>query len=320
MDKIILYDPSISTLNIGDEIICDSASKYIENIFSDAFYMRISTHLPVSVSYLKRLKNFDLRFVCGTNLLKYDMLKGFRQWDIGLHQAKYIGPAILLGCGWWQYQEKKDLYSKLLFSQILSKDFVHSVRDQYTLLKLKEMGISNAINTGCATMWSFTEDYCRKIPVQKANSAVTTLTDYKKNIQKDGEMLSFLSQNYQNVYLWLQGAGDAQYYQQIRRDEWKNVHLVSPSLKAYDALFEKEDIEYVGTRLHAGIRALQHQKRSLILAVDNRAIEKKKDFNLPVIARDDVASLRSILFQDQHTQIHIPQAEIESYLSQFQNL
>ena len=49
-----------------------------------------------------------------------------------------------------------------------------------------------------------------------------------------------------------------------------------------------ENIDYVGTRLHAGIRALQHKKRTIIIGIDNRAIEKAKDFNLTVIDRKNI--------------------------------
>ena len=39
-----------------------------------------------------------------------------------------------------------------------------------------------------------------------------------------------------------------------------------------DALIQDTECDYIGTRLHGGIRALQHGRRSLILSVDNRAV------------------------------------------------
>jgi polysaccharide pyruvyl transferase WcaK-like protein len=52
---------------------------------------------------------------------------------------------------------------------------------------------------------------------------------------------------------------------------------------------KREDVDCVGTRLHAGIRALQRKRRAIILGVDNRAEEMGHDFDLPVVARGKVA-------------------------------
>ena len=57
------------------------------------------------------------------------------------------------------------------------------------------------------------------------------------------------------------------------------------------------NIEYIGTRLHGGIRALQHGRRTMIIAVDGRAMEKKKDIHLPVVDRNtlDADQLHEII-------------------------
>ena len=317
MEKILLYNPAISTMNTGDEIISDSAVSYIKEMFPRAFYTQISTHLPVSMRYMYYLRDFDYRFVCGTNLLKGNMLLGFRQWDISLLKAPFVGKSILIGCGWWQYQKYVDLYSQALLKAVMSKEYIHSVRDKYTQEKLKNIGIRNVINTGCPTMWRFSEEFCSDIPVEKANTVVTTLTDYNRDIQKDTEMIDFLSKNYESVYLWIQGVNDYSYYEELQKAAWKNIVIVNPGLENYDALLNAEDIEYVGTRLHAGIRALQHKKRTIILAVDNRAIEKKKDFCLPVLPRENIDELKHVTLCKRNTDIHIPKKEIESFLAQF---
>ena len=57
------------------------------------------------------------------------------------------------------------------------------------------------------------------------------------------------------------------------------------------------EFDYVGTRLHAGILALNYRKRTLIIAVDNRAAEMKTDINLPVIARGDLESSKGLYSQ-----------------------
>ena len=56
-----------------------------------------------------------------------------------------------------------------------------------------------------------------------------------------------------------------------------------------------EDSVYVGTRLHCGARFLQQGRNALIIAVDNRAAEIKKDTGLPVVLRNDFETIRSWL-------------------------
>ena len=75
----------------------------------------------------------------------------------------------------------------------------------------------------------------------------------------------------------------------------------------------------MGTRLHAGVRALQHKKRTLILSVDNRANEIAKDTNLPVISRDNLAAIASWINSKYETKIKIPVDNINQWKNQFLN-
>ena len=79
-----------------------------------------------------------------------------------------------------------------------------------------------------------------------------------------------------------------------------------------------ETIFYVGTRLHAGIHALNQKVRTIILAVDNRATEMGKDFNLPVIQRTQVEEKLQIMIQSTwRTKISIPKENIQKWKMQF---
>ena len=64
-----------------------------------------------------------------------------------------------------------------------------------------------------------------------------------------------------------------------------NVIIIPRDLEAYERRLIQGNVDYVGTRLHAGIFALNHKVRSIIVAVDNRAIEIAKDTNLPIVRR-----------------------------------
>lgn len=314
MEKIILYDPAVSSLNMGDHIISDAVKKQIEYILKKSFIVDISTHLPVS-NYLKRLNDATFKFVCGSNLLKGRMDSRFRQWDINLYNAKKVGPVILVGVGWWQYRNNANLYTKLLYKNVLSTEYIHSVRDSYTENQLKSIGINNVVNTSCPTMWNLTESHCKIIPLSKAENVVSTITDYNRDEIKDKMMIEILLNNYNNVYLWMQGYNDYNYFLDLNINN-NRIKIVPPRLEEYDKLFQN-DIDYVGTRLHAGIRALQNNKRTIIIAIDNRAIEKQKDFNIQCITRENMALLSELINSEFSTKINIPVENIKKWKEQF---
>ena len=313
--RIVLFNPALSTLNLGDEIIVDSCMRELSKISSSAQFASLSTPQPMGRVIPSNLKNVDYRFVCGTNLLKAGMLFGFRQWQVSYLDTWFAHNAILLGCGWWQYQEGIDWYSKKLWRKVLSHHELHSVRDEYTLSKLADMGIKNAINTGCPTMWELDSRHCSGVSAVRAESVVTTLTDYNRNEAADNYLLEVLASNYKTVYLWPQGFRDLEYLGQLRAPS--NLVIVEPSLSAYDYLLGTQDIEYIGTRLHGGIRALQKSKRTLIIAVDNRATEKQRDFNLNVVQRSDLSRLEEYIGSISSSTIKINEREIEKFRQKY---
>lgn len=317
MKKVLLYDPSISTLNIGDEIICNSAKNELSSILDDAFVVNVSTHLPISYNYAKLLSNanFDYKFVLGTNLLMGNLFKRFKQWDINFSNASLLGPCILMGAGWWQYNNDPNFCTRKLYQKILSHDALHSVRDDYTACQLEKCGFKNVIVTSCPTMWGFTPEFLSRIKKTKSNNVCTTITDYCKDVNADKKMLSILTSNYNVVYLWLQGIGDFEYYNAIKNNIIMNekIQLLSPTVDAWDRVLSIPDIDYVGTRLHAGIRALQHKKRTIIIAVDNRALEKKKSFNLTVVKRSEIDMLDDLINSEFSTLINLPLFEINKW-------
>lgn len=312
--KIVLYNPAISSLNMGDHIIFDGAYRQLEDILNSAFIVEISTHLPVS-GYLRHTKDFDYKFVCGSNLLRGKMNRLFRQWDINIFNAENIGPCVLVGAGWWQYGDEPNYYTKKLYKKVLTSDLYHSVRDSYTEIQMKKMGFDNVINTGCPTMWDLTKEHCLGIPNDKSEDVVCTITDYNRDLIRDKKMLEILCNDYKNVYLWIQGTKDYEYFKELNYNNDK-IQLVLPNLKSYDAILEK-NIDYVGTRLHAGIRALQKGRRTIIIAIDNRAIEKEKDFNLKCISRDKIEELSNLINSSFSTEINIPIENIKRWKNQF---
>jgi len=310
-----LFDTGVASSNLGDEIIMDAVRKHLRALFPTAFFVHVPTHDIIGEASLNIVRHSDYTFVGGTNLLSSNMDK-YNQWKIGKHERKYLRGAVLLGVGWWQYQSAPNNYTAKLLRSVLHPELLHSVRDGYTAQKLAEAGITNVINTSCVTMWDLTPGHCDLIPPAKAEKVVTTLTDYKKDPAADRAFLELLGRSYSKVFLWLQGTGDHAYASSLSLPP--NVEFVVPSVDAFDDLLRSPlSLDYVGTRLHAGIRALSHKRRTLILAVDNRALEMGRDFDLPVVDRTDIAGIRRHIGEARKTSLNVPFDKIAEWKRQF---
>lgn len=312
--KIVEFRPSISSENVGDYVIQDYIDKMVNEVFGQSIVISMPTRSRLTKANYRHLDCCDYAFVCGTNLIASNMRKR-KQWNLSIVDGFKMHDVILLGVGWWQYQHAPDSYTKWLFGHILSKKYLHSVRDSYTEQMLRRAGIENVVNTACPTMWGLTPEHIAKIPRTKASAVVTTLTNYMQNDDMDKVMLETLMKNYETVYVWLQAIED--YTQLQRLGMIDKVKIIPPTLKAYDEVL-KEDVDYIGTRLHGGIKALNAGRRSLILAVDNRAIEISKDTGLPVIGRDEVKTMLEDKINDSiQPNIVLPTDNIVAWKNQF---
>lgn len=222
-----------------------------------------------------------------------------------------------MGVGWWQYQSKPDWISALMWKRILHTEMLHSVRDSFTLNQLKSIGITNVINTGCPTMWELTSEHCAAIPKTIGKQVVFTLTDYNQDLPADSQLIASLKNNYGKVIYWPQGSEDIYYFNKFDKKLRDGIEILPPQLSSLDSHLCMNDTDYIGTRLHAGIRALQHKSRALIIGIDNRAIEKSKDFNLPVLARKDIKNIDIIIQKEQGFEINMPWDSINQWKLQF---
>lgn len=313
MPKII-FDTATGSTNLGDFIIMDAVNKLADDLLEKDFLLHIPTHLRINTLDLPSLRRYELGWVGGTNLLKNDQL-GSSQWKVGMKEIPFLkNKAVLLGVGWWQYQkEEPSAYTKWFYKNILSQDYLHAVRDEYTKQQLARLGILNVINTGCPTVWNLTPEHCERIPVQKENRVVTTITDYLRDPRHDQKMLQILQDQYEEVYVWIQGSKDENYVHSLA----KGLKTIAPKLSSFDKFLEENACDYVGTRLHAGIRALQKKRRSLIIGIDNRAVEMHKDIGLPVLERSRIENLKNMILEDRPTQLHIDWTNISAWKGQF---
>ena len=315
--NVVVFNTAISTDNMGDYIIMHYCSGILNEIMDDAEFIDISTHTVPSEEQGKKVKRSKYKFVCGTNLLT-SHIEEWWNWRLpdGYKGKMDYRNVILFGVGWGSYQDKCSDYSKLIYRLLLNPCVLHSVRDQYTEKKFKEIGINNVINTGCPTMWNLTPQFCSTIPTNKSRNVIATITDYRRDEVQDTLMFEILQKCYQNIYVWIQGKKDEEYIASLQLSE--KVILIPRSLEAYENILKRGNIDYVGTRLHAGIYALNFRIRSIIIAVDNRAIEIAKDTNLPIVLREDIQrNLEKVIKSSFSTKVKINLENINRFKRQF---
>lgn len=312
---VTLYDTSVATRNIGDFIIMDAVKDHLVPLVSQQI-VTLPTHDSIGLEGLRILKDSDFSIVGGSNLLSSNLFN-YNQWKFRLKDLFYLQHAVLMGVGWWQYQVKPDFYTRLLYKRVLHEDMIHSVRDQFTFEQLSSIGIKNIINTGCPTLWCLTKEHCSSIPKCKSGEVVFTLTDYKQDNINDQIMIDILVSKYEKVYFWPQGSGDLNYINSIYSNNLNKISIISPHLESFNSIVSSENIDYIGTRLHAGIRALQNKCRTIIIGIDNRATEKSKDFNLLVVDRKEIKNLYDVIPSKISMEISIPHENISMWKSQF---
>lgn len=308
---VVLFDTGLNTDNAGDHIIMENCLRHLRGIVDTENAVHISTHqLPdANTACVGHPK-----IVCGTNILSSRMGQ-YGLWKLPRNLSDYHD-ITLMGVGFDSYNTEGDLYTKLLLHNMLAKDGYHSVRDSFAEKALRMLGIENVLNTGCPTMWCLTPEHCASIPREKGRNVICTVTDYSRDLKNDSAMLDILLERYDEVFLWLQGRDDLAYVRELGYAD--RVTLVESSLEAYDTVLAREDLDYVGTRLHAGIRALSTGRRSLIVSIDNRAECISADTGLPIIRREDIPiALRERLEAEYITTITLPWENIHKWKEQF---
>lgn len=309
---ISVFDTSIAAYNLGNQIIMDAVINQLDSLYANEPIIRLPVE-DISTNARRYNNNSLYTFVGGTNILNGD-IRHYRQWDLNFHNALMLKNCVLMGCGWFQYeQEKPTKYTQWILSRILSKDIFHSVRDEYTKLKLDSIGIKS-INTGCPTLWNLDPNLSKINGKHKSESCIIAFTDYNQDKDRDLKLFEIVKSNYSNIYLFVQGTGDLQYIRTLGLE--KEVKPIKPRLKDYDA-FLNAGFDFIGTRLHAGIRALQKGQRSIIIGIDNRALEMSKDFWLPVVKANQLYELDEMINNEYNIHLNLPLEDIARWKSQF---
>ena len=300
----------------------ECVERELNTLLFEQFVYRVPTHLPAFHSYavwrnsltVQNFVNCDYKFVGGSNLLVKNMLTHYPQWNVNLFNYHPLKGCVLVGVGAGA-GEKTNLYTKKLYQKMLSHDYYHSVRDERSRAYVESLGLK-ALNTGCVTMWALTPEFCKEIPTEKAGNVVFTLTAKGTPDVRDQKLIDVLRKNYNKVSFWIQGDQDAAYFRMFKNTE--GVEVIPPNKSAYKKVLEREDIEYVGTRLHGGIYALRHKKRAVIISFDERAKSISVDTGLVTLEKDQMDSLDKLINGTIRTELNIPFDKVEQWKAQFQ--
>jgi len=322
------------TLNLGDQIVRESINEILFRLFGNeenVVVLNFSSHQPLSCvhrRFINVLRRNSIKMVftlSGGNAFHfgYTPFAFFNQWSISFLDVIYVRDVILFGAGTSTplrvTHPKSDImiiYSKYFWRKILNNEFIHAVRDEESKRLLISLGFNNVKNLGCPSLWKLNQEHIRYIPKQKADAVVMTLNSLYPS-KKDVKLVELLSDIYRDVYFWPQGYTDIYYIKLINSRISKPIKIIPPNLDAYDNFMKIQDVDYVGVRVHAGIRALHHKKRSIIIAIDHRALSWNKSFGLPTISREKVELLQDIIINPIEVNIKIPEAEVKEYLIAF---
>ncbi|MCS0788035.1 polysaccharide pyruvyl transferase family protein [Cytobacillus firmus] len=320
MEKMLLLDTSVGSLNKGDDIIMKCVRYQLSEITMRSYLLTLPTHVSPFHWYqvvrrsnrVKIYSEAKYKFVGGSNLLTTDMLTHFPQWNINIFNYAPLKGSILVGVGAGK-GSKVNSYTRILYNRVLSHEYSHSVRDERTKRILNDMGFKS-INTGCATMWSLTPEFCSEIPTKKSNSVIFTLTHHSKDLVYDQLLIDILNRNYEKVYFWIQDADDLNYLRKLKNTN--NIKIVPPTIEDYEKILFT-DIDYIGTRLHGGIYAMRHKKRSIIISIDERAQGMNETYNLNIINRSDLYNLEDMINSDILTDVKVNFNAVNRWLDQF---
>ncbi len=299
--------------NLGDLIIHDAIAAEFDFLLSKSNVERFSTQIPLPWKGVWKSRTADLALICGTNLLA-SKIDQYTPWKLSKLKSRLIKPACLIGVGWWSDQEAPNPETVAFYKRVLSPKWVHSVRDQMTADRLQQMGFTNVENTSCPTLWALHGITADSLPKPKKQTVLTMLSVWRKKPELDKQLLALLSNEYQSVVVWPQGHKDKEYLTAIA-PELECLEYSMDSLETF--IQQNPEADYLGLRLHGGIRCMQRGLRSLIIEVDNRAREIAKDTGLPTVERENFELMKRWISEGIDFEIKTNRMAIDRIKNQF---
>lgn len=322
MENILILDTAFASFNKGDDIIMECTRKELAPLLENNFELNLPTHITSfhwyqvcknSLAY-RTYANCKFKFIGGSNVMVPNLFTHYAQWNINLFNYQPFRGTIMVGVGAGAGAEKgSNWYTRYIYQHMLNREYYHSARDERSKVYMESLGLK-AINTGCVTMWMLTPEHCAQIPSKKADKVVFTITAGCFD-ERDQHMLDVLLKNYNEVYFWPQGHQDYDAFKSMNGAD--KVNVLQATKEAYDKFLTENDTDYVGTRLHGGVYAMRHKRRSVIIAIDERARAINEKNHLNCIEKNNINELESLLNSEFKTEIVMPFDEIHRWKQQF---
>jgi polysaccharide pyruvyl transferase WcaK-like protein len=327
---ITLIDPATGpnggiTENSGDCIIYASIQNLMKELFPEKEIVRISAHQAWGPKEKELIRKSYLSFAAGSNMLTSD-IRNFPRFTPVKKKGFYLFPGveriILLGVGWYRYQQKPDLPTRFYYRNILNKTFIHSVRDSYAINQLSTIRTIKVKNTSCPTVWKLDPTF-----INKFNSAndytLLTLNNNYPDPEADSNIIRLIIEHTKGpVVFFPQVQQDLPYLESlpIYKNNRKKFLLLDQTYQSFTSFADQSSFNYIGTRLHAGIASLQRSMPALIQITDNRAAEIARDIRLFALKRNELSSIENWI-KDGYVPapLSIPFESINEWKSQFQN-
>lgn len=321
-----MNNDKLESTNLGNQVIFESIQENIRLLFPGKELVRVSSHVALEKKQRKLFNDAFLSFIGGTNLLTYHIVR-FMGMPIRKSNFVWLFPGIkdliIFGAGWgYGYGQPISIRTRLFYKKFLHPEFIHSVRDQYSADKLKrQVGVAT-FNTCCPSTWSLNIEETNR--TKFTTTCLFTFTDYAIDIKADEKLLGILLNHFDRLTFFPQGAGDLEYIQSlpVYQKNKEKILLLPHSYAVFKDYLSGNEITYIGTRLHGGIKCLQYNYDSIVIAFDNRSTEIAKDTNLPVCQRTDYSKLSDWLEGKKIFQkgLFLPKEAISNWKNQFAGL
>ena len=147
------------------------------------------------------------------------------------------------------------------------------------------------------------------------------LTNYDSNELADNKLVeTILQTDASEIYFFPQSSLDTTYLATLPayKQNTSKFKLLNHNLNEYYDLISSTKLNYIGNRLHGGIRCLAYNNPAMIISIDNRASEMGKSCNLNVVERNDFSLLKKWISNEYiPSPVNLPLDNIKLWKNQF---
>lgn len=301
--------PWIATSNDGDLVI---RNDLITRLAQSRVFLSetLPTQIPLTRAQCKRLKPVQHVLVGGTNLLS-TYGRGDNQWPLPRYAMRPLGgKLILMGVGWRRPELEPKGFPRSRVVGLLNPSCVHSVRDRSAATALEAAGMQYLV-TGCPSLLRIPD----KLGAFSTTEAVVTITDYFPDARRDRSIVRWARERFPCVRLQPQGSGDVAYAK--AELGFTDKDILSKGVVHFQRYLEAFRPVYVGTRLHGGIVALQMGLPTVIVGIDNRAVDMGQEFDLPVAVKtEDLDAVLVAAQERMPSRLHLAHTRTEQFVRQ----